>query len=149
MSLRTAERIGALPRPAAERHVESVGQTAARMRALMLTSALILFLVALYPRAINLSGYLTTDEGNWMGRTALFTRALLNGDPAGTYQSGHPGVMTMWSSLLGPMVSVRRVCSNDCSATSEAHHRRRTSRARSWQRQMPRSPPGMGSRNWT
>jgi Dolichyl-phosphate-mannose-protein mannosyltransferase len=67
----------------------------------MFASAVALFLVALYPRAINLSGYLTTDEGNWMGRTALFTRAFLNGDPVGTYQSGHPGVMTMWSSLLG------------------------------------------------
>ena len=50
---------------------------------------------------INLSGYLTTDEGNWMGRTALFTKGLLTGDPASTYQSGHPGVMTMWESLLG------------------------------------------------
>ncbi len=101
MSLPTIERIGALARPAADRPVAAKAQTASRVRALMLVSALVLFLVALYPRAINLSGYLTTDEGNWMGRTALFTRALLNGDPAGTYQSGHPGVMTMWSSLLG------------------------------------------------
>jgi len=67
----------------------------------MLVSAVVLFLIALYPRMINLSGYLTTDEGNWMGRTALFARALQTGDPAGTYQSGHPGVMTMWESLLG------------------------------------------------
>ena len=61
----------------------------------------LLFLLSLYPRAINVGGYLTTDEGNWMGRTALFTRALVQGDPAGTYQSGHPGVMTMWLSLIG------------------------------------------------
>lgn len=72
-----------------------------RTRALVIASALVLFLLSLYPRAVNLTGYLTTDEGNWMGRTALFTRALLNGDPAGTYQSGHPGVMTMWDSLIG------------------------------------------------
>ncbi len=38
---------------------------------------LALFLVSLYPRIINTGGYLTTDEGNWMGRTALFTRALV------------------------------------------------------------------------
>ena len=57
--------------------------------------------MSLYPRLVGLGGYLTTDEGNWMGRTALFTRALLDGDPAGTYQSGHPGVMTMWASLIG------------------------------------------------
>jgi hypothetical protein len=101
LSLRTVERIGELARPAAERPAVPRVQSAARMRSLMFASALVLFLVALYPRAINLSGYLTTDEGNWMGRTALFTRALINGDPAGTYQSGHPGVMTMWSSLIG------------------------------------------------
>lgn len=70
-------------------------------RALIVGAALALFLLSLYPRAINLGGYLTTDEGNWMGRTALFARALAEGDPAGTYQSGHPGVMTMWASLIG------------------------------------------------
>jgi hypothetical protein len=101
MSLRTVEQVGALARTDADRHVAAEARSAARVRTLMFASALVLFLVALYPRAINLSGYLTTDEGNWMGRTALFTRALLSGDPAGTYQSGHPGVMTMWSSLLG------------------------------------------------
>src|SRR4051812_310767 len=104
MSLDTAERIGALARPtrldggeAAATAVRAVPRT----RMLMLVSAAVLFLIALYPRMINLSGYLTTDEGNWMGRTALFTRALQTGDPSGTYQSGHPGVMTMWESLLG------------------------------------------------
>ena len=101
MSLQTVERVGGLTRPVAESHVATQARSASRTRALMLASALVLFLVALYPRAINLGGYLTTDEGNWMGRTALFTHALLNGHPSGTYQSGHPGVMTMWSSLLG------------------------------------------------
>ena len=101
MSLQTVERIGALTRPAAAGHVSSTAGSVARVRALMFTSAVVLFLIALYPRVVNLAGYLTTDEGNWMGRTALFTRALQSGDPAGTYQSGHPGVMTMWASLLG------------------------------------------------
>jgi hypothetical protein len=84
MSLRTVEQVGALARTDADRHVAAEARSAARVRTLMFASALVLFLVALYPRAINLSGYLTTDEGNWMGRTALFTRALLSGDPAGT-----------------------------------------------------------------
>jgi hypothetical protein len=101
MSLGTIERVGVQTRPSAGQQATVEASSAARLRALMFASAVVLFLVALYPRAINLSGYLTTDEGNWMGRTALFTRALLSGDPAGTYQSGHPGVMTMWSSLLG------------------------------------------------
>ncbi|MBA2451159.1 MAG: glycosyltransferase family 39 protein, partial [Chloroflexi bacterium] len=70
-------------------------------RVLVSVGLVAIFLMSLYPRLVGLGGYLTTDEGNWMGRTALFTRALLDGDPAGTYQSGHPGVMTMWASLIG------------------------------------------------
>jgi hypothetical protein len=101
MSLRTVERIGAIASPARDEIARPRAQAASRERTLMLASAVVLFLIALYPRMINLSGYLTTDEGNWMGRTALFTRALVTGDPAGTYQSGHPGVMTMWASLIG------------------------------------------------
>jgi 4-amino-4-deoxy-L-arabinose transferase-like glycosyltransferase len=60
-----------------------------------------LFLLAWLPRVAVLDQYLTTDEGNWMGRTALFSRALRDGDPLGTYQSGHPGVTTMWAALAG------------------------------------------------
>src|SRR6266496_2634247 len=101
MSLNTAERIGALVRPARSDATATEVRAVPRTRTLMLVSAVVLFLIALYPRMINLSGYLTTDEGNWMGRTALFTRALVTGDSAGTYQSGHPGVMTMWESLIG------------------------------------------------
>lgn len=101
MSSRVVERVGALTRPAAGSRPVAGARAVSRGRLLVAASALILFLVSLYPRAINLDGYLTTDEGNWMGRTALFTRALVVGDPAGTYQSGHPGVMTMWASLLG------------------------------------------------
>jgi hypothetical protein len=60
-----------------------------------------LFVLAWLPRVAVLDQYLTTDEGNWMGRTALFARALQEGDPIGTYQSGHPGVTTMWAALAG------------------------------------------------
>jgi hypothetical protein len=101
MSLRTLERIGTFAGSTHDRRAAADERATTRTRLLVVASALLLFLVALYPRAINLSGYLTTDEGNWMGRTALFTRAVLIGDPAGTYQSGHPGVMTMWLSMLG------------------------------------------------
>jgi hypothetical protein len=63
-----------------------------------------LFFTAWLPRMAVVDAYLTTDEGNWMGRGALFARALANGDPLGTYQSGHPGVTTMWTvfASLGP-----------------------------------------------
>ena len=111
MSLSPAERVRAYPGiPSPERATEDRPESAVirrrssvvtRARALAAAGAAVLFLLTLYPRLINLDGYLTTDEGNWMGRTALFTRALRDGDPRGTYQSGHPGVMTMWTALVG------------------------------------------------
>jgi len=108
LSARVAEGVGLLDHDAPGASAPTRGGRAVatqadriRMRWLVVASALVLFLVTLYPRMVNLGGYLTTDEGNWMGRTALFTRALVTGDAAGTYQSGHPGVMTMWLSLIG------------------------------------------------
>src|SRR5215212_5857577 len=67
----------------------------------MVAVAIGIFVLALVPRVMILSAYLTTDEGNWMGRTALFTQGLLRNDPVATYQSGHPGVTTMWTALAG------------------------------------------------
>jgi len=103
MSLTTVERLAVAPRAVPEERAERPvpARATSRTRVLMLVSSIVLFAMSLYPRAINLDGYLTTDEGNWMGRTGLFTQALIDGNPAGTYQSGHPGVMTMWSSLIG------------------------------------------------
>jgi hypothetical protein len=104
MTLSPAEHVQTYPRVAAARPRPAEGVRmagAARARVLVIAGAVAIFLLSLYPRAINLGGYLTTDEANWMGRTALFAQALAEGDPAGTYQSGHPGVMTMWASLVG------------------------------------------------
>jgi hypothetical protein len=97
------ERVGAFAptSPAARADKAAVVRSVGATRLLILASAVALFLLSLYPRAINVGGYLTTDEGNWMGRTALFARGLLDGDAVSTYQSGHPGVMTMWASLIG------------------------------------------------
>jgi hypothetical protein len=68
---------------------------------LVVAASVCLFIAALLPRMAVIDAYLTTDEGNWMGRSALFARALVDGDPHGTYQSGHPGVTTIWTALLG------------------------------------------------
>jgi hypothetical protein len=68
---------------------------------LVVAAAVCLFFAASLPRLAVLDAYVTTDEGNWMGRTALFARALTQGDAIGTYQSGHPGVTTMWTALAG------------------------------------------------
>src|SRR6266581_1141260 len=72
--------------------------------ALVAAVGVCLFFTAWLPRMAVVDAYLTTDEGNWMGRGALFARALADGDAFGTYQSGHPGVTTMWTVLasLGP-----------------------------------------------
>ncbi|MGQ9628220.1 MAG: ArnT family glycosyltransferase, partial [Anaerolineae bacterium] len=60
-----------------------------------------LFFLALLPRLFGLSTFMTPDEGLWMERTALFGQALLRGDWADTFQSGHPGVTTKWLGLAG------------------------------------------------
>jgi hypothetical protein len=94
---------------ALERH-EALGTravAAARVRprwsaaVVVALAAVALFVSALIPRMAVISSYVTTDEGNWMGRTALFARALRDNDPMTTYQSGHPGVTTMWTTYLG------------------------------------------------
>src|SRR5690242_10768512 len=64
-------------------------------------TALLIFILALLPRVGAVTSYVTADEGNWMERTALFSVALAQGNPSGTYLSGHPGVMTMWAGVLG------------------------------------------------
>jgi len=100
MTLVPAERADPVSRPetapgAARRGVN------VRAGLLIVVTAAALFLLSLYPRAINLGGNLTSDEPNWLGRSARFGRALAQDDPAGTYQSGHPGVMTMWTASIG------------------------------------------------
>ncbi len=60
-----------------------------------------LFLLALVPRVLNGPRFVTPDEDNWMRRTGNFARALERGSLERTYQSGHPGVTTMWVAWLG------------------------------------------------
>src|SRR5688572_20905159 len=43
----------------------------------------------------------TSDEGYWLHRTVVFGNAVLNGEFATTFRSGHPGVTVMWAGLLG------------------------------------------------
>lgn len=62
---------------------------------------MIMVLVGLPPRLLDTDRFVTTDELFWIGRTGGFARALATGQFAGTFQSGHPGVTTMWTALLG------------------------------------------------
>jgi 4-amino-4-deoxy-L-arabinose transferase-like glycosyltransferase len=58
--------------------------------------ALILGL-SLFLRLDALDVFLTTDERNWSDRSQRFRAALETGQWTETYQSSHPGVLTMWA----------------------------------------------------
>lgn len=72
---------------------------------LPLWAELLLFLAVglalLLPRIQNLGSFVTADEPTWGKRSANFYYALRDGNFADTYQSGHPGVITMWAGALG------------------------------------------------
>jgi len=55
------------------------------------------FLVALIPRFVPPSPFLTWDEPTWTYRSLRFARALEAGRLEETLQSAHPGVITMWA----------------------------------------------------
>ncbi len=71
-----------------------------RARAGLLVAALVAAL-ALPPRVVDTDRFVTTDELFWMGRAGNFARALATGQLGQTFQSGHPGVTTMWAATLG------------------------------------------------
>lgn len=63
--------------------------------------AALLVLLALPPRLLDTGRFVTTDELFWVGRAAAFGRAIETGQFAQTFQTGHPGVTTMWTAWLG------------------------------------------------
>ena len=62
---------------------------------------LIIITVAFIPRLLDLSAFLTLDEFLWLDRSRHFLLALQGHDWGNTFQTGHPGVITMWSGSLG------------------------------------------------
>ena len=65
------------------------------------SALLVLFFLAFGARLIGLTLFITPDEDNWMRRAGNFTQGLHTGDLTRTFQSGHPGVTTMWIASLG------------------------------------------------
>jgi 4-amino-4-deoxy-L-arabinose transferase-like glycosyltransferase len=63
------------------------------------------FAVALLIRLLWITVPLNVDEGLWMRRGPAFLQAVLQGNPAATYQRHHPGVTNMW--LIGGAVASR------------------------------------------
>jgi hypothetical protein len=70
----------------------------------LLLLALILSL-SLYLRLHDLDVYLSGDETKWICRGINFHAALARGELKGTYQSEHPGVLTMWITTLAVPLS--------------------------------------------
>jgi hypothetical protein len=73
-----------------------------------------ILVLAAGPRLARLDGFVTADEVRWTCRTLNFREALLRGDWAATFQTGHPGVITMWLGSLmlpaDPGAEVTRAC---------------------------------------
>ena len=66
----------------------------------MVLAALCVF-VGLWARLFGLNLVYTSDEGYWLQRTVRFGEAVMTGDFAATFRSGHPGVTVMWTGLIG------------------------------------------------
>jgi len=65
----------------------------------------LLAITYLAPRIVGLDRLVTVDERFWLGRSANFYAALMNGELEHTYQFAHPGVMTMWAGAIGYRVA--------------------------------------------
>jgi len=59
-----------------------------------------IFVLALLPRIMDLNVFITPDEPKWTCRSTNFRAGLAKGNFAQTYQTGHPGVITMWIGTL-------------------------------------------------
>ena len=70
-------------------------------RATAWLSGLGVFVLALVPRILDLGAIITPDERRWVERSVAFFAGLVQYDWAATFQTGHPGVTTMWTGTLG------------------------------------------------
>jgi len=66
----------------------------------------IILLLSLLLRISSLNVFITCDEPTWALRSINFRAALTGGDLVKTYQSEHPGVITMWvGTVMLPLAS--------------------------------------------
>jgi len=73
------------------------------LKSVSTTHLFIILLVILLslPRLLALDTFITEDEYLWISRSRRFLLALTEGNWANTFQTGHPGVTTMWLGSLG------------------------------------------------
>lgn len=84
--------------PLAER---SEQQIARHKHSFSAAALVFIYLLAFAARLVGISLFVTPDEDNWMRRAGNFAEALETHDLRRTFQSGHPGVTTMWVAHLG------------------------------------------------
>lgn len=70
---------------------------------------LLVFLVALIPRALSLNTFITYDEYDQIGFAARFLMAMLDQDWAGALVLGYPGVPTMALGALGLWIQFQAI----------------------------------------
>ncbi len=99
-TVRRADRPALDPRPRARRGPRVSGGWAWIVPLLVLVAALL-------PRWLAPSPFLTWDEPTWTYRSLRFARALETGAFEDTWQSPHPGVVTMWAATAG--ITVKRL----------------------------------------
>jgi hypothetical protein len=69
-----------------------------------LALSLFVFVTAAIPRLTDLGVFVGPDESSWVTRAANFFWALMRGDFAATYQTGHPGVFQMWVNTIAALL---------------------------------------------
>lgn len=70
-----------------------------RWQGFLITALLLVLFLAV--RLPALGRFVTTDEALWLRRSANFTLAISNGEWDKTFQSPHPGVVTLWAGAAG------------------------------------------------
>jgi hypothetical protein len=73
-------------------------------RVLECTLLVLVLAASLFLRLAALDAFTTTDEPLWHYRSGEFSRALDTDEWQYTYQSGHPGVVTMWLGVIAQRV---------------------------------------------
>lgn len=80
----------------------AIGKVGARpSRSWRTAAAIVVLVLALWPRLADPSPFLTWDEPVWTYRSLHFLRALQVGRWADTNLTDHPGVLTMWAGAAG------------------------------------------------
>lgn len=80
----------------------------------------VVIVAALALRLLTLNQFIAADELRWVCRSLNFGQALATGAFRDTFQTGHPGVLTMWAGSLAVPASTAPQALATCAATEAA-----------------------------